>query len=81
VEYESESKMETVNLQMVIEADGHIRLDLPCGLPPGPAEVVVVIRPTPAAGPSLHWRDYYGLGMDIWGREDAQDYVNRLRDE
>ena len=22
-----------------------------------------------------------GLGKEIWGREDAQDYVNQLRDE
>lgn len=27
------------------------------------------------------WKELYGLGKGIWGKEDAQDYVNRLRED
>jgi hypothetical protein len=73
--------METINLQTTIGADGHIRLDVPSALPPGPADVVVVIRSAEPAVQPLRWADYYGRGKEIWGAEDAQEYVNRLRDE
>jgi hypothetical protein len=29
----------------------------------------------------LDWKNLYGLGKGIWKGEDAQDYVNRLREE
>jgi len=29
----------------------------------------------------LDWRELYGLGSGLWNGEDAQDYVNRLREE
>jgi hypothetical protein len=73
--------METVSLQTVIGTDGKLRIEVPCRSSPGPAEVVVVIRPAPPAGKELQWRDFYGLGKEIWHNEDAQDYVNGLRDE
>ncbi len=27
------------------------------------------------------WKDLYGIGSGLWNGEDAQDYVNRLREE
>jgi hypothetical protein len=30
---------------------------------------------------TLNWNDLYGSGKGIWGEEDAQDYVNRSREE
>lgn len=30
---------------------------------------------------TLNWNDLYGMGKGIWGGEDAQDYVNRAREE
>lgn len=30
---------------------------------------------------SLDWNQLYGLGKGIWEGEDAQEYVNRLREE
>ena len=33
------------------------------------------------AGIPLNWNDLYGMGKGIWGGEDAQDYVNRAREE
>lgn len=29
----------------------------------------------------LDWKDLYGLGKGLWKDEDAQEYVNRLREE
>ncbi|NJL58960.1 MAG: hypothetical protein HC887_04220 [Desulfobacteraceae bacterium] len=27
------------------------------------------------------WKELYGIGSGIWDGEDAQDYVNKLREE
>ncbi len=27
------------------------------------------------------WQELYGLGKGLWADEDAQDYVNRLRED
>ena len=37
--------MKTVMIKGEVLADGHLRLDVPCGLPPGPVEVCLVIQP------------------------------------
>jgi len=37
--------MKALTLQTEITPDGKLLLDLPCELPPGPADVVVVIQP------------------------------------
>lgn len=29
----------------------------------------------------LDWKNLYGLGKGLWKGEDAQEYVNRLREE
>lgn len=29
----------------------------------------------------LDWQELYGLGKGLWKGEDAQEYVNRLREE
>ena len=29
----------------------------------------------------LNWDELYGLGKGLWNGEDAQDYVNRYREE
>ena len=73
--------METLNLHTMIDADGKLRLEIPCSLPPGPADVVVVIRPAQPALQEPRRLDCYGLGKEIWNNEDAQEYINSLRDE
>lgn len=30
---------------------------------------------------TLNWNDLYGTGKGLWGGDDAQDYVNRAREE
>ncbi|MBM4307454.1 MAG: hypothetical protein FJ115_08080 [Deltaproteobacteria bacterium] len=29
----------------------------------------------------VDWKSLYGLGKGLWGNEDAQEYVNRMREE
>jgi len=33
------------------------------------------------SGITLNWNDLYGSGKGIWRGDDAQDYVNRAREE
>jgi hypothetical protein len=33
------------------------------------------------SGIALNWNDLYGMGKGIWRADDAQDYVNRAREE
>jgi hypothetical protein len=33
------------------------------------------------SGTTLNWNDLYGSGKGIWQGDDAQDYVNRAREE
>ena len=73
--------METLRTKTVIGPDGKVKIEVPSNLPPGPADVVVVISPAAETPPTAHWRDLHGLGSEIWEGEDAQEYVNRLRDE
>ena len=37
--------MQTLTTQTTIDSDGTINIRVPSGLPPGPAEVVIVIQP------------------------------------
>lgn len=73
--------METIRLTTDIAEDGSVHIDAQTSLPPGRAEVVVVVNPTPPAEGTLDWADAYGLDHELWKGVDAQEYVNRLRDE
>ena len=74
--------IETLHLQATIAEDGTLKLEVPSKLPPGPADVVLVVVPTAGQqGGQLRWRDFYGAGKELWGDEDTQEYVNRLREE
>lgn len=45
--------MKALTTHAEISEDGTIRLELPSGLPPGPADVVLVIQPqAPPSGPA-----------------------------
>ena len=40
------------------------------------------LRKTELASKKRHdWNKLYGLGKGLWAKEDAQDYVNRQREE
>lgn len=40
--------MKTLIVKANVLADGHLRLDVPCDLPPGPVEICQVIQPETA---------------------------------
>lgn len=73
--------METLRVTTEVGADGKIHLEIPSGMPPGPAEVIVIIAPAGDGATPVSWARSYGLGREIWADEDAQNYVNHLRDE
>lgn len=74
--------MESIRIQTVIGEDGTLHIDAPSGLPPGPAEVIIVVNSSAGqSGRKVSWHDAYGLGKEIWEGIDAQEYVNELRDE
>ena len=33
------------------------------------------------SGTALNWNDLYGTGKELWRGDDAQNYVNRAREE
>jgi len=37
-------------------------------------------KKSPAMKKALDWKPLYGLGKDLWKGEDAQAYVDRLRE-
>jgi hypothetical protein len=73
--------METIRLTATIGEDGRVHIDAPSTLPPGPAEIVVVVNPLAGRRELVDWSDAYGLGKEIWEGIDAQKYVDQLRDE
>lgn len=73
--------METIQLTTEIGPDGTLRIVAPTHCGPGPAEVLVVVQPLSIPDVAVDWGDAYGLGKEIWGGIDAQEYVNRMRDE
>ena len=41
----------------------------------------MVVNPRPPAEEVPDWADAYGIDRELWAGVDAQQYVNRLRDE
>jgi hypothetical protein len=81
--------MKTMTFTAQIASDGKLSLELPTGLPPGPAEVVVVIQPAlarPAAsGQTVSDKSAESLKPDIdaealeMRRRALQEFIDRAR--
>lgn len=71
--------METLHIETTIGPDGVLRIETPTHMAPGPAQVLVVV--SAVAEETVDWIDIRGVGKEIWDGIDAQEYVNRLRDE
>lgn len=73
--------MHTLTGKARIAGDGHLHVDLPVeGLTPGEVDVVVLIHPTNGKK-KRDIRELRGLGKEVWRGQDAQEYVDKLRDE
>lgn len=62
--------MKTLTVEAEIAPDGSLHLEVPCGLPPGKAEVVLVIHllsPGQPPYPSLEgsWQDLFPPDFDL----------------
>ena len=75
--------MKTMLGEAEITEERMLRIELPCDLPPGPVEVVVVVGPhlESGAAASRHWDELYGLGREVWQGVDARQYVADLRQD
>ena len=71
----------TIAAHAIVSGEGILRLEVPCDMPPGPVDVVVVVVVNPAdvARPRPAWEELYGLGRDVWEGVDAVGYVRELR--
>jgi hypothetical protein len=75
--------MKTMLGEAEITEERILRIELPCDLPPGPVEVVVVVAPRLDFGRAAtrQWDELYGLGREVWRDIDAQQYVADLRQD
>jgi hypothetical protein len=79
---ERTATMKTLTAEGEITGTQMLKLELPCDLPPGPVEVVVVVQPRAASTTAQHnWDELYGLGREIWQEMDVKAYVRELRED
>jgi hypothetical protein len=76
--------MKTITLTTDIAADREITLTLPSDVPPGPADIVVVIAPRTSPevrtfGDLLH-SDFFGMWQDRTDIDDSVTFARNLRD-
>lgn len=75
--------MKTWTTESIITADQKLKIELPCDLPPGPVEVVVVVQSqSPSVIPARRqWDELLGLGKEVWQGIDPKEYVRELRQD
>ena len=72
--------MKALTLRTTIAADGYIDLHVPSDLPPGEAEVVVVVQPTAGAASTAQGPPYRS-DLGVWqGKLPDIDVDGELRD-
>jgi hypothetical protein len=72
--------MKTISAQAEISADGKLRLEVPCDLPAGLADVVVVVQPaTPPPTTSGQQKSLYGMWKDKLPDADVEAEIRELR--
>ena len=73
--------MKTMTVQTEITADGKLRLELPIDLPPGAADVVVVVQPTTPVRPATRASLSGMFAVEGAPDDDALAYIRQLRHE
>ena len=75
--------MKTLTLQSEISKDGKLKIEVPCELPPGPVQVVLMICSQLEAdgGHRPRWELLYGLGKEVWQGIDPRKYLDDLRQD
>ncbi|MEZ4605431.1 MAG: hypothetical protein R2880_10915 [Deinococcales bacterium] len=68
--------MQTLKLQASIDADGHLRLDIPTDFPEGRVEIVIVVQQVETSN-----YDFSDLVGKLKWQGDAVEIQRKLRDE
>jgi hypothetical protein len=76
--------MRTITSKVVIPEDHQLRLSVPEDVPPGPAEIVLVIVPEPTPGKGLTAAELlrsplFGIWKDRTDMTDSVEYARKLR--
>jgi hypothetical protein len=73
--------MQAAKLNVLIPIDHRLELKLPDDLPPGPAEVIVLVTPSRARDQAGEEQERRALGMDAGKGWVAEDFDAPLPDE
>ena len=73
--------MEVLQLTMVVDASGHLRLDIPTQLPPGQVNVVLVLNSVVPSALQKPNYDFSDLAGRLTWQGDAVATQRALRDE
>jgi hypothetical protein len=73
--------MQTLTTQAAISPDGVLHLHLPCGLPPGPVEVVVVVQPVSALSEPLPQDPLCGTWADKLPDIDVDEALREMNEQ
>jgi hypothetical protein len=76
--------MRTITSKVVIPMDRQLHISVPEDVPPGPAEIVLVIVPETASGSGLTAGELlrsplFGIWKDRTDIEDSVEYARKLR--
>lgn len=72
--------MKTFTLEVDIASDGSLQVDIPAGLPPGKAELLLVVQPL--AKTSLPYRSLAGIWTDCFPYDfDMERTLREIRHE
>jgi hypothetical protein len=75
--------MTTIPIRGEVTGQGTIRIEVPCDLPAGPVEGVLVLQPVNGVT-GVHepkWEQLYGLGKEIWQGVDVEQYLREMRED
>ena len=72
--------MKTISTQTQITPDGKLRLELQTGLPPGPAEVVIVVQSNPVRPAKADSLSGLLAGPET-PEDEVMNYLRQLRRE
>ncbi|PSB25163.1 hypothetical protein C7B82_24275 [Stenomitos frigidus ULC18] len=73
--------MQTLSLIGQVDANGHLRLDVPTHLPPGDVELVLVINPVASTPARSQAYDFSDLAGRLQWQGDAIAMQRTIRDE
>jgi hypothetical protein len=64
-----EPKMKTFSVQAEVTAERFLEIEVPCDVPPGQVDVVLMVQPLRASAPplSIDRGELFGIGREVRG--------------